>query len=179
MHYPTYEEWFAGLDEAKQQQALALVAKLKAHGAKDAEQWARSEVEEDFAQLATYLIIHRIWLCEIERWSEDPEQWMNEFASYQSRHPLPVFADAAEAVKRLREAGVSAKDLGAVARLVAFSAAFGVVNLIDEGGIRDAGEDLPGWQLSETDADGNLTGRGINGIHESLLSIHEDSLKQE
>ena len=178
MRYPKYEEWFAGLDEAKQQQTLALVAKLKAHGAKEPELWARSEVSENLAQLATYLINHRIWLCEIDRWSDDPEEWMNEFAGY-GAGDLPVFADAGEALKRLREAGVLAKDLGAVARLVAYSVAFGLLNLIDEGGIRDAEDELPGWQLRETDADKNPTGRGIDGIHESLLSIHEDSLKQE
>jgi len=31
--------------------------------------------------------------------------------------------------------------------------------------------------LRETDAEGNLTGRDIGGLHESLLSIHEESVK--
>ena len=177
MKWPTYEEWFAALDEAKQQQTLALVAKLNAHGAKNAEMWARSEISENIAQLARYLILHMIWPSEIDRWSDDPEAWMNEFASYRSKHPLPVFADAAEAIKRLREAGVSGNDLGALARMVAYSAAFGVLYRIDSGGIDRDGEGLPGWRLQETDSDGKLTGRNVGGLHESLLSIHEDSLK--
>ena len=80
---------------------------------------------------------------------------------------------------KLQEAHVSAKDLGAIARLVAYSTAFGVLNLLDAGSDKGAVGATPGWSLRETDTDGNLTGRDIQGLHESLLSIHEESVKTE
>ena len=110
-------------------------------------------------------------------WSETPETWIKEFSQTDGQTRLPVFDDAAAALQRLQEAQVSAKDLGAVARLVAYSTAFGVLNLLDEGSNRHAVGETPGWSLRETDAEGNLTGRSVEGLHESLLSIHEESLK--
>jgi hypothetical protein len=52
-----------------------------------------------------------------------------------------------------------------------------VLNLLDAGSDRHAVGDTPGWSLRETDAEGNLTGHAIQGLHESLLSIHEDAVK--
>src|SRR6185437_13312977 len=144
--YPSYEEWFAKLPEADKTRTLALIEALKAHGAVDAEEWARSEVSENIAQLARFLILHRIWLREVAPWSEQPKRWLDNFVRYATARPskifapsppLPLFGDAAAAITRLREAGASEEDLGLVARLVAYSVAFGVVNLIDEGRLND------------------------------------------
>jgi hypothetical protein len=137
-------------------------------------------MEEDISQFARYLILSRIWRSEIDHpWSATPETWIKEYSRTVGPTRLPVFDDAAVALQRFQESGVSAKDLGAIARLVAYSTAFGVLNLLDEGSDRFAAGDTPGWSLRETDAEGNLTGRDIGGLHESLLEIHEDSLKAD
>ena len=176
--YPTYEEWLAGLTQAERERALKLAEQFRANGCATPELWVRSEVSEAFCQFATYLILSKIWRCEIDHpWSETPETWIKEFSQTVGQTRLPVFDDAAAALQRLQEAQVSAKDLGAVARLVAYSTAFGVLNLLDEGSNRHAVGETPGWSLRETDAEGNLTGRSVEGLHESLLSIHEESLK--
>ena len=176
--YPTYEEWLAGLTQAERERALKLAEQLRANGCAAPELWVRSEVSENFCQFATYLILSRLWRCEIDGpWSETPETWIKEFSRTVGQTRLPVFDDAAAALRRLQEARVSPKDLGAVARLVAYSTAFGVLNLLDEGSDQDAVGDTPGWSLRETDSDGKLTGRDIGGLHESLLSIHEESVK--
>jgi hypothetical protein len=174
--FPTYEEWLAALPEVKREKALNLTKQFRANGCEEPELWVRSEVSEDFCQFATYLILSRIWRCEIDQWSESPETWIKEFSGTIGQTGLPVFDDAAASLKRLQEAQVSAQDLGAVARLVAYNTAFGVINLIDAGFDGDAVGETPGWSLREKDAEGNLTGRDIEGLHESLLSIHEDSV---
>lgn len=185
--YPSYEEWFAKLPEADKTRALALIEALKAHGAIDAEEWARSEVSENIAQLTRFLILQRIWSREIAPWSDEPKRWLDRFIQYATprpskifkpRPPLPLFGDAASAVARLREAGVSEEDLGLIARLIAFSVAFDVVNLIDEGRLSDTEGELPGWRLMEIGPDGAPTARDVGGLHESLLGMYEDSLKQ-
>lgn len=174
---PTYEEWLASLSEAKRDKALGLAKQFQENGCEKPESWVRSEISEDLCQFATYLILSRIWRCEIDRWVESPEMWIEEFSRSVGQTRLPVFDDAAAALKRLKEERVSVQDLGAVARLIAYNTAFGVINLLDEGSDRDAVGDTPSWSLREKDFDGNLTGRGIEGLHESLLSIHEDSIR--
>ena len=176
--YPTYEEWLACLSQAERDRVLKLTEQFRVNGCAAPELWVRAEVSEDFCQFATYLLLTRIWRCEIDHsWSETPETWIKEFSRTVGQTRLPVFDDAAAALQRLQEAQVSAADLGAVARLVAYSTAFGVLNLLDEGSDRSDVGETPGWSLRETDAEGNLTGRDIGGLHESLLSIHEESVK--
>jgi len=175
--YPTFEEWFSGLPEATKDQTVALIAAFKANDADQPERWARSEIAENIPQLARYLILKRIWDCEIDRWSHQPERWVNEFGRYTSKRPIPIFIDAAAAIKRLLESGADVADLGAIARLVAFGAAFRAIYHVDEGANPDAVGSVPGWCLMETAADGKLTGREVGGLHESLLSIHEGRVR--
>lgn len=176
--YPIYEEWLAGLSQRERERAFKLTEQFRVNGCATPEPWVRSEVSENFCQFATYLILSKIWRSEIDHpWSETPETWIKEFSRTVGQAGLPVFEDAAAALQRLQEAQVSPNDLGAVARLVAYSTAFGVLNLLDEGSDRCAVGETPGWSLRETDAVGNQTGRSIAGLHESLLSIHEESLK--
>jgi hypothetical protein len=42
---------------------------------------------------------------------------------------------------------------------------------IDAGYDPEAPDDCPGWELVETDPDGNPTGRAVGGLHESFLSV--------
>jgi len=174
---PTYEEWLAGLPEAKREKASTLTEQFLANGCAEPELWVRSEISDDFSQFATFLILSRIWRCEIDQWGESPEMWIEEFSRTVGQTRLPVFDDAAAALKRLKEAQVSAKDLGTIARLIAYRTAFGVINVLDDGSDRGSVGETPGWSLRETDPVGNLTGRDIGGLHESLLSIHEHFVK--
>jgi len=176
--YPTYQEWLEGLPEAEREKALKLTEQFQANGCATPEEWVRSEVSEDFCQFATYLLLSNLWRCEIDHpWSDSPDTWIKEFSRTVGQTRLPVFDDAAAALIRLQEAQVAASDLGAIARLGAYSTAFGVLNLLDSGSDRDAVGDPPGWSIRETDAQGNLTGRSIQGLQESLLSIHEESVR--
>ena len=176
--YPTYQEWIAGLSNEDRERASKLEEQFRANGCATPELWVRSEVSEDFCQFATYLVLSSLWRYEIDQpWSDSPERWIAEFSRSVGQTRLPVFDDAAAALQRVQAANVSPQDLGAIARLVAYSTAFGVLYRLDEGFAQEAVGDTPGWSLRETDAGGALTGRTIAGLHESLLSIHEDSVK--
>jgi hypothetical protein len=59
----------------------------------------------------------------------------------------------------------------------AYSTAFGVLNLLDAGLDRYAVGETPFRSWRDTDAEGNLTGRAVEGMHESLLSIPEEAVK--
>jgi hypothetical protein len=54
--------------------------------------------------------------------------------------------------------------------MVAYESMFAVLERIDEGCDPEVGDDLPGWLLVETDAEGEPTQRQI-GLHESFLSL--------
>ena len=49
-HYPTYAEWFEELSDADKARTAALLAQFEAGKAHEAEEWVRSEIEEDIAQ---------------------------------------------------------------------------------------------------------------------------------
>ncbi len=160
-HYPTYEEWFNDLSDEKREKTLALVEKFRAHGCDNPESWARSEIGENIAQYARFLFLRKIW---------------TEYLS--KLHTSKVIRGALD---RMKAAGISSEDItkldediSKLVRNVAHSTAFYVINRIDEGKDRDADAHAPGWKLIETDSMGNLTGREVGGLHESLDSLKPD-----
>lgn len=168
---PPFEEWLAALAPSRRQEALELLHKLNALGVDDAESRVRSEVSEGIAQFARYLVLRGIWPDHIDSWVRNPKAWVEHTMKAAESQPDGDFAEAGRAVGRALAAGVSMTDLGAIARMIAFETAFGVVNHIDEGHDPAAGVDAPGWLLVETDADGSPTGRPISGLHEDILSM--------
>lgn len=179
LKFPTFEEWLSSLPEVKRSETLALVERFKLNGASNPERWARSEIKEDIPQLARYLLLKQIWDYEIDRWSSEPERWIDDFERYSSKRPIPVFANAAAAIKRIRALGASSEDLGALAFLIAYAAAFGTLYRVDSTSCSADQNDAPGWRLVEVGTKGELTGRVMAGLHESLLSIHEDRVRDE
>jgi len=151
--WPTWDEWLRSLDESDRAAALVLRDRLAALGAEDAESWARSEVSEGIPQQARFLVLRRLWRAAVDTWA------------------APGALDRLPAAGRLLDAGVDRSDLVRVARAVALQAALDVVVAIDEGYDAEAPEDCPGWQLVETDADENPTGRAVGGLHEDFLLV--------
>jgi hypothetical protein len=168
---PTFEEWLATLTSSNRQKAFELLSKFHALGADDPETWVRSEVSEDLAQFTRYLVLRGIWPDHVASWARIPEEWTERVTKAADTQPNSHFADAGRAVSRVLAAGVSATDLGAIARMIAFETASGVLNRIDEGHDPAAGDDAPGWILMETDADGIPTGRPVGSLHEEVLSM--------
>lgn len=171
MSTPAFEEWLATLARSERQKALELLDRFNALGAGDAELRVRSEIAEDIAQFARYLVLRSLWPDHIEPWARNAGTWVGNVVKAAGSQPDDGFAEAGRALGRVLAAGVSMTDLGAIARMIAYETAFGVLNHIDEGHDPAAGDDAPGWRLVETDADGAATGRPIIGLHEDILSM--------
>lgn len=171
MSYPSYEEWFDALPPRKKERATRLAAAFREFGAPDPESWARSEISEDKPQFARFLVLRSIWPDEIDRWAREPDRWILKAVEEAAGRPNGLFADAGLAMARMLDRGVSFTDIASVARLVAYSTAFGVLQHIDEGCDEAVSDDAPGWCLVETSAKGRPTGREIGGLHESILMM--------
>jgi hypothetical protein len=130
-----------------------LTRRMAELGAPDPSAWAQSELRENIAQQARFLFLRAIW-----------RDLINSYEREEAIRGIPAGA-------RLLDSGASVADLGKLLRAVAYETAFGVVEHVDDGHDPEAPDDTPGWVLSETDADSNLTGRVVGGLHEDLLSL--------
>jgi hypothetical protein len=138
-------------------------------GADDPDDWARSEVEEDIPQLATFLALRKMWRHAMP-WVDDPSGWI-EVVVEDADDPNAAFPDAGQALRRMLAAGADPDDVLTVARMVALETLFSTVRTLDDGRDHAAPEDTPGWLLVETDPEGEPTGRVVSGLHESVLSL--------
>jgi hypothetical protein len=162
------ENWLDSLNPETLAKAQKLIERMKELGAEEPEDWVESEITEDIAQMARFLILRRL-RSDIDAWHDNPSAWVEREIAEAEKKPESSFSETGRALKRMIDAGVSLDDVGRVAKSVAFEATFNVLNLIDEAGDPDAeGDDLPGWALIETDPAGEATGRFIVGLHEDL-----------
>src|SRR4051794_6988278 len=158
--------------------AERMITLMEALGAEDAEDWVRSEINEGIPQMATFILLRGLWKA-IDDWRDRSEGYVPGMIENAQSDPTDAFADAGLAMQRMVEVGVSPRDIGAVARMVAYETAFVVLNRIDEcyDYETDIEGDLPGWRLMETTPEGELTGREIGGLHESLLGLDPSGLE--
>ena len=164
------ENWLASLDTETRAKARRMIERMNELGAEDPEAWVKSEITEDIAQMARFLILRRLW-SDLDAWRDNPSIWIEREIAEAEKKPESSFAEAGRALKRIVSAGASLEDIGLVAEMVAYESTFNVLNLIDEScEPNEEGEDLPGWALIETDAEGEATGRLVVGLHEDLFS---------
>lgn len=151
----SWDEWLNGLDEHHREQAARLRETFTRLGVDAPESWARSEVSENFAQLASFLVLRSLWRDAINVWS-------------------PESIGRSAVASRLLEQGADADDLVKFARAASYEAVFGVLYRVtgehSDPELSDADDGLPGWRLMEL-RNGGLTGRGIDMLHESILSM--------
>lgn len=143
-----------------------LVRRFRELGAQDPESWAKSESEENIPQLARFCFLRGIWRS-IESWTTS-DAWIDNSLNEDTRGGHETFVKGGQALRRLLDAGASRTDLQDLARLIAFNAAFEVLNRIDDGYEPDLADDYPGWRLIETMGE-KETARAVGGLHESLL----------
>jgi len=158
--------------EDKEEGYQALVETFRAAGAADAETWASSEVTENVAQLARFCFLRSLWPRAIDFWRENAE-WIDFHIRGAVSDPKGCFADAGLAMQRLLELGATRDELASIARMVAYSAAFRVIHRIDEGVDWDFNQQrgYPESSLIELGPDDQPTGRSVDALHESLLSM--------
>lgn len=138
-------------------------------GADDYEDRARSEVEEDTPQLATFLALRKMWRHAMP-WRDDPRGWI-EVTVEEADDPNAAFPDASQALRRMLGAGADPDDVLKVARMVAVGTLFSTLHTVDDGRDHAAPEGTPGWRLVETDPEGEPTGRVVSGLHKEVLFL--------
>lgn len=147
------------------------IAKLtrlfEALGAEDAEGWA--EAEQDVPQLARYRFLRMVWQ-DIDAWSTTAPHWV---AAYREE------GVAGGAVERAVRLGLTAVELGEIAREVARETAFALLQGMDDperGEVPGETEGrLPGWFLGELSERGEPTGRVLGALHEDLNETEPQS----
>ncbi len=169
------QDWLASLDQETRLRAERMIEVMRTLGADDPEGWVGSEIRGNIPQLARFLVLRRLWPEVIDRYRNHPS-WIDDQILQSEADPTGYFADAGLALRRMRAAGVSEKDIASVARMVAYEAVFGVLDVIDEGYDPELEEAhptwaLPGWELVEVPADERQTRRHVGGLHESILSM--------
>ena len=167
------EDWLSSLPPTARAKAQKLIERMKELGAPDAEEWVRSEVTEDIPQVARFLILRRLWR-EMDMWRDDADTLLKHVLAEAERNPDGYFADAGRAIQKMLAAGIEIEDIARVARMAAYEAMFSLVQVIDDGGDPDSGDDLPGWALAEIDANGEGTGRVVDALHESILELNPE-----
>jgi len=153
---PSWDEWLATLDATTRPRAESLRDTFARLAADEPEAWARSEIDENIAQLGRFIFLRAVW-NEIERWRDR------------------------EAVSRFCE-GASDEAIEVAARVAAraaFDVAAGIVQLIDDEQDLESSDQWPGWLLIECSAEGKPTGRVLGGLHESLLETDPRGIEAE
>jgi hypothetical protein len=166
--WPSWDHWLLTLSDADRSRALALRDRFAELGANDPEGWARSEVAEDFAQFARYILLKGVSTRVLARF--DQPRWIDQALLYSP--------SLREAVEQIRAADVPDNAIAAVAAYIAQDVAFSILNYLDDGYNADIDdEDLPGWRVMEVVEDPEtgasyLTGRDVGGLHESIFDVH-------
>jgi len=150
------KDWLASLDPQALARARELIGCFEALGAPRPEALARSEVKDNHPQLARFLFLRHCWTETIDAWRDDLV-WIDNLIAEAIRDPDGQFADAGMALKRLKDLGADPRDLGLIARFIAYEAVFSVVHTLDEGYDPEHEENLPGWALLERDTVGHVT----------------------
>ncbi|MFH9608027.1 hypothetical protein [Streptomyces sp. NPDC017448] len=131
----------------------------------DARDWAESEIEEGLPQLARYRLLRTVWQ-DVDAWSTAAPRWVDAYRADGA---------AAGAVDRALAAGLTADDLGTLAREIAKETAFGVLRAladpVDGSLPAEIEARLPGWRLAELDSGGTPTGRHLDALHEDFAEL--------
>jgi hypothetical protein len=152
-------------DIAKIAELINLFRRL---GARDAESWATSEIKENIPQLARFLFLRSAWKCVID---ENNYEWIDEEIKVSSLRPNDPCAGIGLALQRLLKRGVEKQDINDVVRVKQYELLFRLLYMIDDPGDLEPELGETRWVLDEVNKDGERTGRIVQGMYESALSM--------
>lgn len=147
-----WDDWLARLKPSDQELAEQLRRRFSELEATEPDAWARSELSENFAQTARFIFLKRVWMA-ILAWDRPGE--LEDM--YHTR--------------KLLDDGADRETLATAMRAAAFDIVVSIIGTLDQERDWDAPDNAPGWRFMETDAEGELTGRPVAGLHESLLKL--------
>jgi hypothetical protein len=144
--------------DMNKQELAKLFARL---GARNPEQWAKSQLEENVPQLARFLFLRQAWNLLV---NPDDRTWIRTQAATDPSVPGGAIAPA---LKRLLEKGVCEEDLTTVVRVMQWRLLSAFCYLLDDPGDLEDEVDIA-WRLFEVNRDGEPI-TVIPGLHESVL----------
>jgi len=149
-----------------------LVSLLRRLGARDAESWARSEVDEGIPQLLRFLVLRGMWKGVIE---EDETNWIEAHIASAKRDPNAPLSGVGGALQRLLTSGAEPADLSELVRGMQYETLFHIAYLLDDpvSALDDVRTHVPeledvAWGLWE-EGDEERPSQRIGGLHESAL----------
>lgn len=152
-----YRHEISQLAETQREKLGALVQNLAAAGAQEPLSWAMSELTEDIAQCARFLILKNL-----RQVAMDIEG--NIQAASDCGADLPAQITSAQAQ-------LGAPALQQLLQDYSQGLLRQIIDALDHGALDHSGTQ-PGWQIMETNPDGELTGRNIGGLHECAGDFH-------
>jgi hypothetical protein len=153
---------------SKEQRIAELAEIFRRLGVNDPQSWAKSEIEENIPQLARFLFLRAAWHHVV---SEDDTEWIDQEIEYSARHPNDPCSGIGPALQRLLDLGVNRKDITDIVRVQQYQMMFDLCYLLDDPGELEPELGDMGWVLYEVDRHGHRTGRLVQGLHESALSM--------
>jgi hypothetical protein len=134
-------------------------------GAQNPESWARSQIEEGIPQLLRFLFLRQAWSYILE---EGATSWVDYHIGESVADPRAPYAGVGIALRRAKDAGVSATDLVQIARGAQAELLSQLCYMLEDPGLHGTEVGDVSWGLFETDEEGNPI-QPINGLHESVL----------
>jgi hypothetical protein len=135
-------------------------------GARDADSWARSQVQEGINQLHRFLFLRQAWSRVIP---EGDHSWIDEAIAEFKTDPDASFTGIGGALVRLLKTGASRDDLADLVRGMQAQLLVDFCYLLDDPSLTEPELGDVGWALVETDSEFEPTARTIGGLHESVL----------
>jgi hypothetical protein len=142
-----------------------LVRLFQLAGATDPTGWARSEAEENVAQLARFLFLRQAWKLVIPA---GDLAWIDKEIDYSRKRLGAPGTGLGVALERLVNSGASPADISEVARCVQWQVLHYFCYLLSDPDIEEPELKHIQWGLFEVDGAGN-PGRPVELLHESVL----------
>lgn len=142
---------------------------FRALGARDPEQWARSQLQEGIPQLHRFLFLRQAWEQVVD---ENDDSWIDSFIEAARKNPEAPFSGQGLAIERMLALGVSRSDIVELVRNSQAEMIFSLCYLIEDPLFDEEVENrvgMVGWALVTTDDEFEPTGQTIGGLHESVL----------
>jgi hypothetical protein len=153
-----------------------VIAPLTHHetGARDAESWARSEVDKGIPQLLRLLVLRGMWKGVI---CEDETNWIEAYVASAKRDPNAPLSGVGGALQRLLASGADPVDLTELVRGMQYVTLFHIAYLLDDPvpAFDDVRRDVSelenlAWGLWR-EGDEERPIQRIGGLHESALEM--------
>ena len=151
--------------KANPEELRRLTEVFREHGAKDPENWARSQLEEGIPQLAIFCFAKALWQGILE---EDDTSWIDADIRWAKSNSTAPCAQSGRALQEMLAKGVSPQAITDLVRVYQFNSLYHACSLMDGSRVFDF--PVNNWALHQTDENGEIVAT-IQGLHEVLPGL--------